>query len=383
MTDISVNKKRKGQRGSILALSAVAMLSILLAAGLGVDISRFYLAKNELQNAADAAALAAASALNSSPSGISSANARALQEMNKYNFNNSSVVVQPAAVRFAVNLEGTYVDFATAYATPGNIRFVQVTTPQVSIPVSFAAMVLGNSRNLGATATAGLSVPLNTFCNFIPLSVIDYDVPMVPGQTYTIRADTGGSPSPGNYQILAVAGPGGVDVGFGIGAGVDACASPGATYSVDTKPGLTAGKVRTGLNSRFDDYGGSQLDPALEPPDTNVKEGITHDQYLASRDPLNANYHSSTIYTAASHPGIDDRRIVLIPIVKLAQYDAGRGEVTFDRFGAFFLKTKAAGGNGGDIEAEYIDNRFAVGKGRYIPGGAVGNPLLATPVLYK
>jgi uncharacterized membrane protein len=60
MTDISVNKKRKSQRGSILALSAVAMLSILLAAGLGVDISRFYLAKNELQNAADAAALAAA-----------------------------------------------------------------------------------------------------------------------------------------------------------------------------------------------------------------------------------------------------------------------------------------------------------------------------------
>ena len=323
MTDISVSKKRKGQRGSILALSAIAMLSILLAAGLGVDISRFYLAKNELQNAADAAALAAASALNSSPSGISGAKARALQEMNKYNFNNSTVTVQEADVRFSVNLEGTYVDFTTAYATPGNIRFVKVTTPQLSIPVSFAAMVLGNSRNLSATATAGLSIPLNTFCNFIPLSVIDYDVPMVPGQTYTIRADTGGSPSPGNYQILAVAGPGGVDVGFGIGAGVDACASPGATYAVDTKPGLTAGKVRTGLNARFDDYQGSQLDPVTEPPDTNVKEGITHDQYLASRDPLNANYHSSTIYQAAAHPGIDDRRIVLIPIVKLAQYDAG------------------------------------------------------------
>jgi len=383
MTDISVNKKRKGQRGSILALSAVAMLSILLAAGLGVDISRFYLAKNELQNAADASSLAAASALNSSSSGISAAKARALQEMNKYNFNNSNVTVQDADVRYAVNLEGTYVDFATAYATPGNIRFVKVTTPQLSIPVSFAAMVLGNSRNLSATATAGLSVPLNTFCNFIPLSVIDYDIPMVPGQTYTIRADTGGSPSPGNYQILAVAGPGGVDVGFGIGAGVDACASPGATYAVDTKPGLTAGKVRTGLNARFDDYGGSQLDPVNEPPDTNVKEGITHEQYLAARDPLNANYHSSTIYNAASHPGVDDRRIVLIPIVKLAQYDAGRGEVTFDRFGAFFLKTKAAGGNGGEMEAEFIDNRFAVGKGRYIPGGAVGNPLLATPVLYK
>src|SRR6185436_15960808 len=313
MTDISVNKKRKGQRGSILALSAVAMLSILLAAGLGVDISRFYLAKNELQNAADAAALAAASALNSSSSGISNAKARAIQEMNKYNFNNANVSIAEVNIRFGVNLGSTNQDFTTAYNTPGNIRFVEVTTPQVAIPVSFAAMVLGGSRNLSATATAGLSVPLNSFCNFIPLSVIDYDIPMVPGQTYTIRADTGGSPSPGNYQILAVAGPGGVDVGFGIGAGVDACASPGATYAVDTKPGLTAGKVRTGLNARFDDYQGSQLDPVTEPPDPNVKQGITHDQYLAARDPLNANYHSSTIYQAASHPGIEDRRIVLIP----------------------------------------------------------------------
>ncbi|HJX92835.1 MAG TPA: pilus assembly protein TadG-related protein [Pyrinomonadaceae bacterium] len=379
----SEKKIRRGERGSVMALSAVAMLSILLAAGLGIDISRFYLAKNELQNAADAAALAAASALNSSPSGITNARDRAMQEMNKYNFNNGNVSIAEAAIRFSVNLNGTYVNFTDAYNSPANIRFVEVTTPQLAIPVSFAAMVLGTSKNLSATATAGLSVPLNSFCNFIPLSVIDYDVPMVPGQTYTIRADTGGSPSPGNYQILAVAGPGGVDVGFGIGAGVDACASPGETYYVDTKPGLTAGKVRTGLNARFDDYGGSQLDPTLEPPDTNIKEGITHDQYLASRDPLNTNYQSSSIYQAASHPGVDDRRIVLIPIVKLSEYDAGRGTVTFDHFGAFFLKTKAGGGGGGDIQAEYIDNRFAVGKGHYIPGGAVGNPLLATPVLYK
>jgi Flp pilus assembly protein TadG len=384
MKCISQRMQGRSERGSIMALSAVAMLSILLAAGLGIDISRFYLAKNELQNAADASALAAASALNSSSSGISKARVLALQQMNRYNFNNANVAIPDTNIRFAVNLnQDPYVSFADAYASPANIRFVQVTTPQLAIPVSFAAMVLGNSKNMSATATAGLSVPLNQFCNFIPLSVIDYDIPMVPGQTYTIRADTGGSPSPGNYQILSVAGPGGNDVGFGIGAGVDACASPGETYTVDTKPGLTAGKVRTGLNSRFDDYQGSQLDPVNEPPDTNVKEGITHDDYLKSRDPLSQDYRAPTIYQAATHPGVEDRRVVLIPIVKLAQYDAGRGTVTFDRFGAFFLKTKASGGNGGDLQAEYIDNKFAVGKGGYIPGGAAGNPLLATPVLYK
>jgi hypothetical protein len=74
---------------------------------------------------------------------------------------------------------------------------------------------------------------------------------------------------------------------------------------------------------------------------------------------------------------------VLIPIVKLAQYDQGRNTVTFDRFGAFFLKTKAGSGNGGDMQAEYIDDAFAVGKGGYNPAGAAGNPITRTPVLYK
>src|SRR5713226_10632599 len=85
-------KSRRGERGSILAMSAVGMLSALLAVGLGVDISRFYLAKAELQNAADAAALAGASALNSTSYGIDEAVFRATQEIkNKYDFNNSDV----------------------------------------------------------------------------------------------------------------------------------------------------------------------------------------------------------------------------------------------------------------------------------------------------
>jgi Flp pilus assembly protein TadG len=384
MKDARAQQRRdkRGERGSILALSAIGMLSVLLAVGLGVDISRFYLAKTELQNAADAAALAGASALNSTPYGITAAVGRATQAMNKYDFNNTGVSLPDTNVLFAANLNGPYWSANTASA-PGlvaTINYVQVTTTPSAISVSFAKMVLGNSKNLSATATAGLSIPLNMFCNFIPVSVIDTEpVAMVPGQTYTIRATSASGPSPGNYQILAVAGPGGVDVGFGIGSGVDACAEAGATYSLDTKPGLTAGKVRTGINSRFDDYQGSQLDPAAQPPDTNIKENITKDLYLKGR----TNQDDPSIFQAPSHLGVDDRRIVLIPIVKLAQYDPGRNTVTFDRFGAFFLQTKASGGSGGDIVAEYIDDAFAVGKGAYNPAGGAGNPLIRTPVLYK
>src|SRR6185436_1288098 len=151
-------------------------------------------------------------------------------------------------------------------------------------------------------------------------------------------------------------------VGYGIGAGVDACAKAGEVYSVDTKPGLTSGKVRTGINSRFDDYQGSQLDPTLEPPDTNIKQNITWDDYskyfgcgrpgAIACDP---NY-----VTAPSHPGVDMRRVVLIPLVKVSEFEQGRCQVTFTRFGAFFLRTKPSSGSGGDMQAEYIEDRLAI-----------------------
>ena len=384
-----LKRDRKGERGSILALSALGMLSLLLAVGLGVDISHFYLVKSELQNAADASALAAASAINSKPAGIIEGTSRAVKAMNQYDFNNKGVGLTREHVTWAVNLDGPYMSeaLASTEAQAPTIRFAKVTTPDSPVGVSFAAIVVGNNKNLSATATAGLSVPLNVICNFLPLSVlIDNDESLlVKGQTYTIRANTGGSPSPGNYQILAVAGRGGFDVELGIAAGVNQCAKPGEVYDVDTKPGLTAGKVRKGINARFDDYAGTNLDPVAEPPDNNIKENIDYDDYadmLGCGRPdaraCNPNY-----YKAPAHLGVDNRRVVLIPLVKVSEYDQGRDTVKFFRFGAFFLKTKASGGNGGDIQAEYIEDRLAIGEGGYDPTAAAGDPTLAAPVLYR
>ena len=363
---------RQGERGSVLAMAALGMLSVLLAVGLGIDISRFYLAKTELQNAADAAALAGVSGLNSSPAGITQATDRAVQAMNNYNFDQQAVSFPRSNVLFAKNLEGPYVSEASAQTDPKDIRFVKVTTPPSPVAVSFAVGVLGSSKNLTASATAGFSVPINVFCNWLPVSVIDYDVPMVPGQTYTIRAGSGNMASPGNYQILAVAGSGGKDVRIGLASGVDFCASAGATYAVDTKTGVTAGAVRQGINTRFDEYQTSQVNPEEMPPDTNIKENINYTAYRAG-----------TPTQLPSHIGVPGRRVVIIPIVKYAEYDQGRNEVKFNRFGQFFLQTKVGGGSGGDIIAEYINDIVVAGKGGYDPNGGPANNLMATPVLYK
>jgi Flp pilus assembly protein TadG len=365
-------RNKRGERGSILAISAIGMLSILLAVGLGVDISRFYMAKTELQNAADAAALAAVSALNSSSAGITEATNRAVKAMNNYNFDHVSVAFPRTNVLFARNLAGPYISEGSAQTSAKEIRFVKVTTPPSPVGVSFSANVLGKTKNLTATAIAGYSVPLNLFCNWLPVSVIDYDIPMVPGKVYTIRASSGTSVSPGNYHILAVAGSGGKDVRVGLASGVDLCSEAGAVYAVDTKTGVTAGAVRQGINTRFDDYQTSQVDPLLMPPDSNIRENINYKQY-----------REGAPTQSPSHTSVPGRRVVIIPIVKLAEYNQGRNEVRFNRFGQFFLQTKVGNGNGGDIQAEYIDDIVVAGKGGYNPNGAAANNLMATPVLYK
>ena len=364
---------KKSERGSVLAMSAVGMLAFLLATGMAVDISHFYLVKSELQNAADAAALAGASALNSGTTGIQRAQQRATAAMNSYEFNSKGLTIPNVNVKFAVNVNGPYVDAASASGASvvKKIRFVKVETPDVPVQVFLAAPVLGGSKNLKAEATAGMSVPITSVCDFLPVSVIDYGTPMKPGDTYTFRADTGGSVTPGNYQILAVAGSGGQDVRVGLASGVDACAAPGEEYAVDTKPGLTSGPVRVGINTRFDDYG-SQVNPIQMPPDTNIQENITHAQYLAGSPSK-----------APSHDGIPGRRVVIIPIVKQGEYDQGRGVVKFNRFGLFFLQTKVGGGNGGELVAEYIDVATVVGRGKVGTGPAAANGFLAKPVIYR
>jgi hypothetical protein len=350
------------------------MVVFLAAVGLCVDVSHFYVVNAELQNAADAAALAGASALNAQPSGISKAVTRATEELkNNYEFNNKEAEIDAGNVTFAVNLDGPYVSAGDAQAVAANVRFVKVVVPPKAVGVFFAQLALKvSSVDMSRAATAGMSMPPNVFCDWIPLSVIEDDAnPLIRGQMYTLRAAPQNSVSSGNYQILAVNGRGGSDVREDLARGIKECAGPGSVYTKDTKPGVAAGPVRQGLNTRFDDYTGS-MSPSEFPPDTNVKENITYDQYD------DAGHQQSP-----GHPGVPNRRMVLVPIIKKSEFDNGRDTVTFDRFALFFLQTKVQGGNGGNVQAEYVGTRYGYGAGAYAPGGGPVSPELTMPVLYR
>jgi hypothetical protein len=111
--------------------------------------------------------------------------------------------------------------------------------------------------------------------------------------------------SPGNYQILAVAGSGGKDVASVSVPVLMQCARPGRGLRVDTKTGVTAGAVRQGINTRFDDYQTSQVNPDDMPPDTNIKGEHHYDQYKAG-SPLRRRSHTGFRWTPRG----------VIPIVK-------------------------------------------------------------------
>jgi len=360
---------RKNERGSILATSAIGMMAILLAVGLGIDISRFYLTKTELQNAADAAALAGVSGLDGGGPGITEAANRAVQVMNNYNFNKTNVNFPRANVLFAVNLDGPYVSEGTAFGSPTNIRFVKVTTPNEPVGVSFAALVLGKTRNLTATATAGYSVPINVVCPWLPAFVLDDPAhPIQPGQTYTFRLAPGNTISPGNYQLLAPIQSGASGDRAGMANGVNWCISVGT--EVATKPGVSAGAIRQGINTRFDKYVAG-LDPGTSPPDTNIAEDIPYWKY---RDKI--------VVQKPTHNGVAQRRVVFIPIAS-APPGNGRNSVVIARFGTFFLQTSVGGGNGGELKAEYVTDKVFAGNSSYDPGAGAVNDNMTVPVLYR
>src|SRR4030095_4950963 len=176
---------RKNERGSVLAYTVLSVLFLFFAVGLGVDLSHLYLAKAELQNTADAAALAGASSLtNPNPDRIATAVDRALLVMNqnKYNFNKKnyvdflSLADQRALVRFAFNLSefdtGDGLSEAEATADPGDIRFVRVITPTVPVNIFFSIPLLGLTREMNARAVSGLSVPGNVSVCISPLAAV-------------------------------------------------------------------------------------------------------------------------------------------------------------------------------------------------------------------
>jgi Flp pilus assembly protein TadG len=348
-------------------MSAISMLALLLTAGLAVDISHFYTAKAELQNAADAAALAAASQLNSTQGGIQNGVDEATKSLNKYDFK-TAVAITEADITFSDNLNGTYVSKASAFANPTAIRFVKVTIPPKPVGVAFAAVTLGSTKNIGATATAGLSVGLSMNKFYTAYTFIEStSTPIVKGTTLTLGAKGVSDTAPTSYRVLA--GPEGDLILTGP---IHAYGYIGSSYNIaNLVQSEMCRYAKIGMNTRFGDYTvHPNVSPTDEPPDTITQENITYQQY---RDMQRDNIVQRT-------DGVKNRRIITVPIANNSTYNVAGRTVVSNRLAAFFVKKKV--GTDCNLVVEYIGAPLAVPDGTYTPGNSQMSEL-SIPVLYK
>jgi Flp pilus assembly protein TadG len=377
----------RSERGSVTIMTAVLLVGLVLAIGLSIDVSRIYMVRSGLQNAADAAALAAARELNSGTAGLTNAvtqaQAAALQA-NKYGLNRTGVTaanVTISKVEFAADLNGTWYDGAAAASgVASTIRFVRVTTQAASVSILFAAQALGSSRIEQRTATAGMSPTINTVCDFFPITVALTNPNPAPNTTMTltfVQGDPGANTLVDKHYILVdvpeISGNGEKETVL-LAAGVTSiCQTLNVNIPFHITPSANKGNgpkaIAWGANSRFDNPGKNYVDPATYPPDNNVNETISFDQYK----------NRSVVTPPPNNPpGVYDRRILIVPIVTPGTYNASPGPPIV-KFGAFFLKSQIP--NSADLSVEWIDEALVIGRGGFTPGGGTTN--LSIPVLYK
>lgn len=361
------NGSRKSERGSVLAMTTIGMLSMLLATGLAIDVSHFYSAKAELQNAADASALAAASQLNSTSGGIKLAVVEATKPLNKYDFQ-SNVTISSSDVTFSKNLNGPYMNQAGAEAVPVQIRFVKVAIQPKSVGVSFAALVLGSSKNISASAVAGLSVGLTMNKFYTAYTFVESNTaPIVKGTVLTLGPKAGSDKTPTSYRVLT-----GPDGDLILTGPIHDYGYIGSSYNVaNLSQSEMCRFARIGMNTRFADYSAHpQSNTIDQPPDTIIQENISYQQY---RD-MQGNQ------VKQRSDGMLNRRIITVPIANNSTYDTSNRTVVSNRLAGFFIRKKV--GTNCDLEVEYIGAPIAVPDGTFTPGSPQMSEL-SIPILYR
>ena len=200
--------------GALTIQFLVIMVPVLLGMmGFAVDLGRMYLVRGELNQAASAMAIAAASKLNGTTVATTNATTAAqatlddsLSDANRYNFGSLVVGQGTALLTSAVQQPAYFQNVADAFASlgqtgaggsaDGTTAHHAVINLAADAPLTFWALLsLGQSRktSIAAAAIAGLSAPVCTACGIEPFAVAAVDTTLadtvnfgfVPGQLYT------------------------------------------------------------------------------------------------------------------------------------------------------------------------------------------------------
>jgi Flp pilus assembly protein TadG len=308
-----------GERGFVLFLCGVMAVVMIGCLGIAVDMGRLFIAKNEGQTYVDAAALAAALALDGTSNGVTNAQTAATGVGNKWNFMTNSF--SGTTVEVATSLGGPWTAASSPPSPATGYTHARVTAT-VSVPLYFAPVITAfagsaiTSTTVKAQAVAA-QVPQTTFNQgLFPFAPIGFDglggnttAPwgFVVGQQYTMRYESSGKfECPGDD-----ADPNHIKIGSTRGFWGSSSSSSTATAEIvglSQEVSLTVGQVLPGV-------GGAK---------TSVADAIV---YRINQD---GDTTSNTYSEYLANPAHNGQRVVIMPI---------QSEVndTVLGFGAFLL----------------------------------------------
>ena len=294
-----VHKDR--QRGAVMIMFALLIVLLFGVMALVIDLGRTYVVRTELQNAADAAALAGAKDLNQTAAGVTTAVATAVAMAAQNTFKFTSVVsISAANISVGGCPEDGCMVLASAIgnddALAAGKTFLKVDIPSGPLN-TFFAQVLG----IASTQTFGRAVAGHFVTEITPIGVCAIDAATPGGRriatgledelteygfrrgvSYNLMqlGDVAGTSTPYLLNPVDAYAAGGPCSNNNSSANVAApficngtstvvVKAPGFTYG---STGLEAGPVERALNARFDDFQGNTCNPSNAPPDVNVKE---------------------------------------------------------------------------------------------------------------
>ncbi|MFL6726987.1 MAG: pilus assembly protein TadG-related protein [Sphingomicrobium sp.] len=268
---------RLGQRlwrstdGAVAPTVALTLTALIAVGGIAFDYSRLASLDTELQDAADQAALAAASQLdqtNTNGSAITRATAAAQSLLTNRtlmaNDSNGSAITIPSIVFYATKADAEAdTNPVTDPASYAIAHFVRVTVATRRARYALTPIVAAfNSGDVGAQAVAGLG---SSICKVPPVMVCNpqetagstsFNATSLVGKGLKLVSVGNGSGtwSPGNFGYLDTGGGSsgapGLRQALGWGTAPGSCL---AQSGISTKPGAST-SVTDALNTRFDIY---------------------------------------------------------------------------------------------------------------------------------
>ena len=143
----------RNRRGAIVVMTGLCIVALMIVAAISVDASRIFAAKNELQTASDAAALAAAVQLLDDSSGATDT-ARAYALLNQVE--NRRIDSTDIHVSY-----GVWLPAADTFVVGGNpVDAVRVTVSH-QLPLSLARVFGDSTVRIGSSAVAWTSAPVS------------------------------------------------------------------------------------------------------------------------------------------------------------------------------------------------------------------------------